>query len=367
MDRIGLNGRFSGTLRPTGTQVVAFHLFDAIVRANRNVELTIFADPAFPGVAAWADVPRTQLVPVPFSAWPRSRSQLWEQFVLPAKARRHGCGLVHHPITTCPVLRSGVRHMVTVHDLNFYHHPEWMGAAFRAWLMGTAVPGIRKADHVVAISDYVLGDIRRTLSIPTGRSSRIYNGFSPSRLGRADASTRPAIFMLNAWQPHKNLARVLDAFAVLRRDHPQLELRLAGRPQANYQSQPDLRARLEQPGVTVLGYLSPEDLSREYASASVFCYPSLEEGFGLPVLEAMDAGLPVVTSNVSCLPETAGGAAILVDPLSVDDIVRGLREVLAMGGAERNDVIARGRERAACFSWDAAAAQYLELYERLLK
>lgn len=366
--RVCLNGRFSGTLRPTGTQVVAYHLFDAIVRQAREVELVILADPAFPGVADWANVPRTTLVPVPFSTWSRSRAQLWEQFVLPLRARQLGCGLVHHPITTCPRWRFGLRSLVTVHDLNFYHHPEWVSRNFRNWLLATAVPGIQSADYIVAISDYVLDDVRRTLGVEEKRSVRVYNGFKKppqSPVSTADRSGGLVIFMLNAWQPHKNLCRVLDALPALRRDYPNLELRLAGRPQAQFRSQPELQSKLLQPGVNVLGYLTDEALAQAYAQADVFCYPSLEEGFGLPLIEAMAAGVPVVTSNVSCLPEIAGGAGILVDPYSVEDLIRGLR--LALDQNSRAQWVERGLAAASRFSWEESARRYIEIYHELLQ
>lgn len=367
--RVCLNGRFSGTLRPTGTQVVAYHLFDAIVRQPRNMELVILADPAFPGVADWANVPQTELVPTPFSDWRRSRAQLWEQFVLPWRARQLGCELIHHPITTCPRWPFGLRSLVTVHDLNFYHHPEWVSRSFRGWLLATAVPGIQAADYVVAISDYVLDDVRRTLRIGAERSSRVYNGFKKSEQSvsavERQASDAPVIFMLNAWQPHKNLSRVLDAWPMLRRDHPTLELHLAGRPQAQFRSQPELQAKLQQPGVKLLGYLTDEELAQAYARADVFCYPSLEEGFGLPIIEAMSAGVPVVTSNVSCLPEIAGDAGILVDPYSVEDIARGLNQALQI--ESRSQYVERGRRVAERFSWEDSARQYIEIYRKLLK
>lgn len=365
--RIALNGRFSGTLQPTGTQVAAFHLLDAIIRAPRECELVVFADPLFSGVSSWAGIPQTELIPVPFSKWRRSTAQLWEQFVLPGRARRVGCPVIHHPMTTCPRWSCGLKNLVTVHDLHFYHYPQWVSRGFRAWLMATAIPGIRKADYVATISDYVLADVRKTLLVPESRSSRIYNGVKRSVLANSAASEpsgRRSIFMLNAWQPHKNLARVLEAFTLLRRDYPQLELRLGGRPQAHFREQSGLREKLDQPGVSILGYLSEADLLREYQTAAVFCYPSLEEGFGLPILEAMDAGVVVVTSNVSCLPEIAGDSGVLVDPYSVNEIAAGLRKALNLSGVEWCERVEKGRKQVSRFSWQESAREYVKLYSR---
>jgi glycosyltransferase involved in cell wall biosynthesis len=365
--KIALNGRFSGTLQPTGTQTVAFHLFDSIVKSAREFNLVIFADPAFKGVSEWADYPRTEIRVVPFALWSRMKSQLWEQIVLPLEVKKNRLDLVHHPIMTCPRWSLGARTVVTLHDLTFYHHPEWLASKFRRWLMTTAVPGMRKASHVVAISDYVLADARKTLRLPADRTSRIYNG-----IGKFDSAlpntgrSGSVILGVNLWQPHKNLPRLLEAFKILRTKIPTAELHLAGRPQAQYRNSPELSGQLEQPGVRVLGYLSHPDLARAYAGATVVCYPSLEEGFGLPILEAMASGTPVVTSNASCLPEIAGGAAILVDPNSPPEIARGLQKALMEDSAERELRIEAGKKVAARFTWSQAAKQYIELYERLL-
>ena len=366
--RVGLNGRFSGTLKPTGTQIASFHLFDAIIRGERDFPVVIFADEKFPGVAAWRAIPRTRFVDVPFSRWRRSVAQLWEQFVLPVRARRAGCTVLHHPMTTCPRWRDGVRQVVTVHDLNFFHHPEWVSRAFRCWLSAVAVPAIKNADHIAVISDYVLADVRRTLGIAAEKSSRVYNGLTPLPLGAgstARKATARVILGINLWQPHKNLPRLIAAFTRLRADMPALELHLAGRPQANYRAQPELAELLTRPGVRVLGYLSDAELGAAYARADVLCYPSLEEGFGLPVLEAMAAGAPVVTSDASCLPEIAGGAAILVDPLSEESIAAGIRQALGENADERATRIASGRRVAAKFSWSEAAKQYAAIYRKI--
>jgi glycosyltransferase involved in cell wall biosynthesis len=335
--KIALNGRFSGTLQPTGTQTVAFRLFDAIVRSPRDFDLEIFVDPAFKGVAPWADVPQTHVKQVPFSRWSRSRAQLWEQTVLPWELKRKACDLVHHPIFTCPRWNFGTKTLVTLHDLNFFHHPQWMDPKFRWWAMTTAVPGIRKAAHVVAISDFVLEDMRQTLGLSEAKTSRIYNGNEPMGGDTASPMSRrkPATLLgVNLWQPHKNLPRLLEALALVRREMPEVELELVGRPQANFKNSPE----------------------------AARC---LEEGFGLPVLEAMSAGTPVVTSKAACLSEIAGGAAILVDPLSPQDIARGLKEALLENPSRRAIRIAAGRKVAARFTWDDAARQYIQLYDRL--
>jgi glycosyltransferase involved in cell wall biosynthesis len=366
MSRVALNGRFSGTAQPTGTQTAAFALFDAIVRAPRAVELVIFADTRFDGIAAWQDVPGVTLVETPFQSWSRGRAQLWEQFVFPRACRRHACRVAHHPIATSPVWKNAVRGVVTLHDLNFLRHPEWFSWSIRAVFALTIVPGLRRADRVVTISDYVRNDAERSLGLDPVRLRRIYNGVKP--LPEAGAGTHggtPYLLCVGSLQPHKNLARLVAAFREVRCDFPELELHVVGRPQPRFARDSALPGLLATPGVKVLGYLDEAALADAYRHAALFCYPSLEEGFGLPLLEAMSAGTLTLTSRASCLPEIAGGHAILVDPLSVESIAAGVREALRMPNIEKEARLARAREWAARFSWEVAAREYLALYEEL--
>jgi len=364
--RIALNGRFSGVAEPSGTQIAAFHLFDRIVRRNRDFELVVFADLRFPGVAAWRECGGTVVHHVPFRDWAPARAHLWEQIALPLLCGRHSCAAAHHPITTSPWWRHRCRHIVTLHDLNFYLHPEWYSRAFRAVYAICALPGLRRADWVVAISDYVRRQASEFLGIPEGRLERVYNGGkSPVPLGNVSPPGR-YVLCVGALPRHKNLVRMIEAFLLVRGEFPDLELRLAGRAHPRQGSEDDrLSTLLSSPGVRKLGYLSEADLAAAYAGAEVFCYPSLEEGFGLPVLEAMAAGTPVLTSDRSCLPEIAGPSAILVDPYSVEAIAEGLRRALRLSPAERNARAEAGRAWAARFTWEAAADQYLSLYGRL--
>ncbi|MDE1171214.1 MAG: glycosyltransferase family 1 protein [Verrucomicrobium sp.] len=360
---LALNGRFSGTPKPTGTQVVAYHLFDAILRAPRGEEAVVFADPRFPGVAAWAELPRTRLVPVPFQDWSRGRAQLWEQFAFPLAARRRGARVAHHPITTCPAWHNGLRTVVTLHDLNFYLHPEWFSRRFSLVLRLCAVPGLQRADRVVAISDYVAGQAREHFHLRPERLTRVYNGNRPLP-GDAPSlpGTPPYILCVGSLQPHKNLPRLIEAYRRLRPDFPGLELHVVGRPQARFAAQPELAALLETPGLKVLGYLSEAELQRAYRDARVFCYPSLEEGFGLPLLEAALAGTLVVSSNASCLPEIAGPAAELVDPLDPGAIAAGLAKMLRLPEEERARRLETGAAWAGRFTWEAAAEAYWKIF-----
>jgi len=366
---IALNGRFTGTAQPTGTQTAAFGLFDAIVREPRRRPVVVFADSRFDGVRDWAGLPGITLIERPFQDWPRYRAQLWEQFVFPRLSRRHGCALAHHPITTCPVWTAGVPTVVTLHDLNFYRHPEWYSRSFRLVYHLCAIPGLRRADRVVTISDYVRQQAIDCLGLKPEKVGRIYNGVKASPTAPADPATAdrpPYVLCVGSLQPHKNLPRSIRAYQKLRAENPALELWIVGRPQPRFAAQPELGELLRAPGVKLTGYLSEAELAAAYRHARVFCYPSLEEGFGLPLLEAMQEGTLVVTSNVSCLPEIAGPACLCVDPLDEEALADAMRRLLALNEADRAARVAQGREWTHRFTWPNAARQYLELYEELL-
>lgn len=367
LTRLAFNGRFSGTLEPTGTQTAAYNLFEAIIRhRDRDFAIEVFADNRFPGIEDWKSWSGVKLVHVPFSEWSRGRAQLWEQLVFPSRCAAGGAHLAHHPITTSPAVRNrAVASVVTLHDINFLTHPEWYSSSFRAAYAITAVPGLRCATAVVAVSHYVRRKAIRSLSLPAERVRVIYNGVKPLPAAPRADNPAPYILCVGSLQPHKNLSRTIEAWKLVRRKRPALELWVVGRKQSGFRDTSGDQALLNQPGITVLGYVTEAKLARAYAGAGAFVYPSLEEGFGLPVLEAMEAGTPVITSNCSCLPEIAGGAAELVDPTSSESIAAAIEKVIGWSESEREVVVARGRERVKQFSWSTAAREYIALYHEL--
>lgn len=370
LPRIALNGRFSGTHQPTGAQTAAFWMLDAIVRLERNLELVIFADSRFPGISEWHHFPGVIWVEVPFQDWSRTQAQLWEQLIFPFVSRHYGCTAAHHPMLTNPVWNNGLSTLITVNDLNFMVHPEWYHWTFRWFLRLCAIPGLRRARHVRVISRYIEEQVWQQLQLPRERLGTIYCGVKTPQFARSSSAPPPAgvphILCVGSLQPHKNLIRLCEAFQQLRREGIVQELRVVGRPQTSFCKIPGLEEMLRAPGVVILGYLSEEELFNAYAQSTVFCFPSLEEGFGMPILEAMQAGTLVVTSRTSCLPEIAGSAARLVDPTNVNEIAEGLREMLQLDPASRQQRVTEGKAWAATFTWERCGRAYLELYQDIL-
>ena len=371
MHRVAVNGRFSGTPRPTGTQTVAHEIVEHLTALDDRPEVVLVIDPDHPSVPRWRARPGVDVVEVPFGRMGRARAQWYEQSRLHGVARAAGCGMVHHPMNTCPRWPGAMPGLVTLHDLNFHHHPEWYGRAFRTWLEWTMVPGLRRAELVACISRYVAEDAHRTLGIERTRLRHVPNGLKRLAPDEVVAGVRrhdpPVVLAVNPWQPHKNLGRLLAAVERVREEGLDCRVRIAGRPHDNFRDQPGLARAVDAEHVEVLGYLDDPDLAREYAAATVLAMPSLEEGFGLPVIEAMSFGTTVVTSTVASLPEVGGDAAILVDPFDVGAIADGLRRALTEDEADARARRERERRHLLAFDWTAIARTYVDLYREVLR
>jgi glycosyltransferase involved in cell wall biosynthesis len=243
--------------------------------------------------------------------------------------------------------------------------------------------GLERAARVVAVSDATKRDVENLMGVRPNRIRRVYNAPDPGFLtenhppGSEDHQLimeryqigYPFLLYAGNIRAHKNVPRLVEAFAVVRgqlASHPvykDLRLVIIGDTISQYPAvrHAVIKSRVEQM-VRFLGFVPFETLRCFYESAAAFVFPSRYEGFGLPPLEAMACGTPVVTSNISSLPEVVGDAAMLVNPAHVFDIARGIREVL-LDETLRAELIRRGREQASRFSWDHTARQMLEIYQ----
>jgi glycosyltransferase involved in cell wall biosynthesis len=318
--------------------------------------------------APWGrDVP-LRVVPV------RARNRVeWvrgEQLHVPRLAAAEGCELIHSLASTSP-LRSRARRITTIHDLNFKLVPD-AHFGLRALGMRALVPASARRSHrVIVDAESTRRDLALHLGTPAGKVDVAPLGVTPSppvapapeaelrvRLALGDG---PVLLTVSAKRPHKNLARLLEAVALLNR-RPVLVL--PGYPTPH---EAELRGRAAALGVHAVfpAWLPAEDLEGLYALAAAFVFPSLAEGFGLPVLEAMARGVPVACSDTSSLPEVAGDAALLFDPTDPRAIAAALERLLA-DPAEAERLRAAGRERAATFTWERCAELTAASYARAL-
>ncbi len=276
-----------------------------------------------------------------------------------------------------PLARA--RAVVTIHDIIHVLYPQFLPN--RAALLYARVMirrALRRADRIVTVSHNSKRDLVDYFGIAPARIDVIYNGvaarFRPD-LPRAERDRvaakyglpRPYLLFLGGEKPHKNVRSVLRAFAEARRDRALPHtLVLAGPMPPNRSRVEALIAALDLGSRVVrTGVVPEEDLPGLFAGADAFLYPTLYEGFGLPVAEAMACGTPVLTSSTSALQEIAGGYAYLVDPMDVDAIARGIAD-LATDPARRAELSELGRRRAADFSWDRAAGETLRVYAEAL-
>lgn len=303
---------------------------------------------------------------------------LSEQFRVPWAVYRAGASLLHAPHYVLPPL-TPCRTVVTIHDCIHLRFPEYLRGR-TAWAYAHAMirAAAKKADRILTVSEASKRDILHYTGVAESKVVVTYNGIDArfttppaeedvARVRERFQLNHPFVLYVGNIKPHKNLERLIEAFAVARLAGPDdLKLIVVGDETSNYPSlrQSVHRHRLDK-HVRFLGFQPAATLVVFYRLARAFVFPSLYEGFGLPPLEAMANQTPVVTSNVSSLPEVAGDAAVLVDPRDVASIADGIRRAVN-DDALRRDLIARGIERVKYFSWTRTAADTLAVYRDVL-
>jgi glycosyltransferase involved in cell wall biosynthesis len=293
----------------------------------------------------------------------------WEQVVLPL---RTAGSLLWSPSATGPIVKRD--QVVTLHDVAFLDRPEFFSASFGRAYRAILPPLLKRAAKVVTISEFSRRRIAHWYGLDPQDILVIGNGVGAQfrRYGHAEIeATRVALglpqryFLLQATSDRrKNLARALEAWTVaLPRLPDDLTLVVSGNL-ARAHVFGALGPVGETPRAKLIGYVAEEHMGPLLAGAEAFLFPTLYEGFGLPIIEAMACGTPVLTSAATATEEVAGDAALLVDPDSVADIARRM-ERLAADGALRTTLSTAGETRAAAFTWDDAAARYADLFRSL--
>jgi glycosyltransferase involved in cell wall biosynthesis len=298
--------------------------------------------------------------------------------------KRLNCDLVHIPNLFSVPRALPCPYVMTVHDLlDHMARAREQSSFWRSLYFQTTKRVLAGAARIFAVSNFTRNEIEKLFEIPPERVEVVYNAIDERFLrGHATAADRDLIarryqvtypFLLYAGRisAHKNVVRMIEAFSALKTElerdqaYPDLKLIIIG---DDLSGNPDLRRTVVRSGVQndvrFLGFIPIEVLRIFYDEAKIFVFPSLYEGFGLPPLEAMVHGTPVVTSNVSSLPEVVGNAAVLVNPENVFEIMRALHRVL-MDQALRDRMKERGYQQAAKFSWDTSVRRILEVYRQI--
>lgn len=368
--RVGLNLLYLVPGETGGMETYAMRLVPELAATRSDLELVAFVNrEAFDALGREAFGPRVRVVPLRVRGRSRASRVAAEQLLLPRLLRRHGIELLHSLGGTAPA-RPGPPSVLTVHDVVYALYPQ-AHTRLMALGMRVLVPlSARSADRIIAVSEATKAEIGRVLDLPSDRVDVVYEGGRPPGPATPEPELRawlelgeaPIVLSVSARRPHKNLSRLLQAFARLP-DGPILVL-----PGYTTPFEVDLAEEISRLGirerVRLLGWLSDPDLEGLYRAARCFVFPSLAEGFGLPVLEAMERGLPVACSDAASLPEVAGEAARYFDPLDVVDIRHAIGE-LVEDESLRSRLAAAGRARAQLFSWERAAAETVAVYERV--
>jgi glycosyltransferase involved in cell wall biosynthesis len=373
--KIGLNLVFLVPEETGGMEVAARELIPALLRAAPpGTSFTAFVNRE---AAAAKDGPWDELLPavtVPVRARRRHEWVLGEQTLLPALAARRGVELMHSLASTAP-LWGRYRKVVTIHDLIYARFPDAHSGLRDRGLRVLVPAAARRSDRVVADSASTRDDIVELIGIAPERVDVVPLGLGAVRRGaaadpdevraRLDLGERPVLLSLSAKRPHKNLAALIDALALIASERrPVLVL-----PGYATWHERELRERAAAAGVLAdvrfPEWLSAPELEGLWGLARAFVFPSLYEGFGLPVLEAMARGVPVACSNSSSLPEVAGDAALLFDPRDVAGIAAALERVL-YDEPLASSLRERGLRRAQEFTWERTARLTLDVYARAL-
>lgn len=288
----------------------------------------------------------------------------WEQTRF---AKSCGRGTAISLIGTGPVFKRQARHLMFVHDLNSLIIPEAFSKPYRLWSAFAKYEAIRNADRLVCFTNYVKGTICSRLKIPEDRidvipqgpgiSSKLLKG---TRVYSKDE--RVHFLCVGSLQRHKNLPAILTAWKMSRLADRGVRLLVVGKPQAAFVPG-EHSSEVNIPGVSYTGFIDDERLGEYYRSAIAVVYPSLHEGFGLPIVEGFYAGTPAITSNCSCLPEVAGDAALLVDPIRPESIASAL-STLFENAEIWQTLCVNAVRRASVFQWSKAAERLWESIAR---
>src|SRR4051794_29044169 len=370
--RVGINVLYLVPGRVGGTEIYARELVGALAEQHADVAFSVFcgreAGPVLRAVPWPAHVMVREL---PVRCASKSLRLAAELGLLPIAARRAGVQLMDSLGTTTPLTGCGIR-VVTVHDLIYDWYPDAFPWPARRGLKLVVPSGARRAARVQVSSRATRDEVVERLRLPRTKVDVVHLGLGIRRVERPTAPAElrarwslgpgPVVLSIAAALPHKNLERLLRAFAML--DQPEATLVLvghAGRETERLQRIADGLGVSSR--VRFTGWVTDEDVEGFYALTDAFVYPSLHEGFGMPVLEAMRRGVPTACADATSLPEVAGDAALLFDPRSVDAIRAAIATLL--GDRQRAAELARaGPERAELFRWEQTAEAVWESYGR---
>ena len=364
--RVGLDlhvvdGKFQGSR----THVI--ELFSRVISISPQIEFFVYLDKpqVLPAISAAFAAPNVHLVRMPSTG--ALKRLYWD---LPALSRNCALDVIHTQYILPAPVRC--RRVVTIHDILFVTHPEFFTSLFRVRQHLMLRNAVKRADHIVTVSEFSKNKISEYYKISGDRISVAYNGvdyqrFSVATSDEAEILARRKlvkgsyILSVGRLEPRKNHETLIDAYASLKGSPPPLVI--IGQRDFGFDAifEKSRKLRLSD-RIRIIEDISDNELPVLYRNASVFAYPTLAEGFGMPVIEAMASGVPVVTSNCTAIPEITGtSCALLIDPLRADELTSALERLL-YDTALRSTLVRAAAERARSLTWDEPARALRSLY-----
>jgi len=367
--RIGIDARTLSV--KGGPRTYVLNLIEALNKIDESNEYVIYYDNkchvgTFPGI-------KEVVVKLPNKAL----CLLWDQILLPMKHRTDDVDLIHNT-KSAGSLFNNCKSVITIHDIIPIIFPETEKILNRLY-WGVQIPLAAKyADHIITVSDASKKDIMSHFNISDEKISVIYNATNNNFKVITDIGTISMvtskyhlpdkyILCVGTIQPRKNLKILIKAFSKLQHEcNIKHKLVIAGRKGWLYKDIIELIDKLKiENDIIFTGFIDDNDLPLIYNAADLFVYPSFYEGFGIPPLEAMACGTPVITSNTSSLPEVVGDAGIMIDPHDLDGLTQAMYDVLTNDDLREN-MIKKGLERSKLFSWEKTARETLKVYESVV-
>lgn len=350
-------------------------LVNALIRKCPEHEFVLYFDYRTPDMGMFSR-PNVKLKHFPFSQYGKYLSFGYSHMLITAYLLKEGLDVLHIPAGSIP-LTYPKKVVYTVHDLAIFKHPEWFPSSFIS--RNVLVPQtLRKADGIIAVSNSTAKDLKQLFNINSKKVTTIHHGFDVQKipLKRRASETlekfklpKRYFLFVGTLEPRKNVENLMRAFKVFLEKTPSandLVLVLAG--QYGYHSEHVMQEMLDlklKRSIRYLGYISHNEKIELLKHATAFTFPTLYEGFGLPVLEALALGVPVITSATSSLPEITGKAALLVDPKNVNDIARAMKDVATKPAIAERLALA-GPKQANQFSWDVCAEATMKVYQKVV-
>ena len=349
-----------------GTETYAVSLIQALAREDSENEYLVYLS----SEAADIDVtpaPNFRRIVTPVVAMQRAMRYAWEQAVLPMQLRSEKPALIHSLGYVIPLAASAPQ-VVTVHDVNFLGHSGRRTAIGRKAFGFFVEKTVKRASHIITVSEFSKREVVKYLHVDPARITAVHSAGRELTEPTAPASSlledipRPYIMAFSSLSAHKNIDRLISAFAKIAPDVPHSLVLVGHLPEKGGVSATDHASIADR--IIFTGFIPDADVDALLRSASLFAFPSLYEGFGLPVLDAQHAGVPVACSSAAALPEVAGEGALLFDPNSVDEMAEALKRGL-LDMDLRNRLIASGNENASQYSWDRTARETLAVYAKV--